>query len=207
MKKIWLLTIAALAMAACNNEEKEGEENSEETSQEQTEEKDNKNIALFFGEKFDTTGASVPTELASIIEGKDSVQMKLKARINQTCKKKGCWMTLDMQDESEMRVWFKDYGFFVPKNADGFESIITGYAYVDTVSVEMQKHLLEDARETGKEIAQADIDAITDPKVELGFEATGVMIYMPEAVAKENQKSDTEDEKEASSEGNETAEK
>ena len=63
----------------------------------------------------------------------------------------------------------------------------------------MQKHLLEDAREAGEEIAQADIDAITDPKVELGFEASGVMIYMPESVAKENQKSEEGEENNSTS--------
>lgn len=190
MKKLWLFAALAVTFAACNNQEEEKEDNKEQTT-ENEDQKTDRNIALFFGEKFDTSNAVPPVAIAELIGGKDSVEMKLKARINQTCKKKGCWMTLQMEDKNEMRVWFKDYGFFVPKNADGFESIITGFAYLDTVSVEMQKHLLEDAKSEGKEIAQADIDAITEPKIEMGFEASGVMIYMPESVAKENQKADS----------------
>ena len=46
-----------------------------------------------------------------------------------------------------------------------------GMAYMDTTSVDMLRHLAEDA---GK--SQEEIDAITQPELTLAFEATGVVI-------------------------------
>jgi len=81
-------------------------------------------------------------------------------------------MTVDMgENNPEMRVWFKDYDFFVPLDGDGVEVVIAGKAYRSTVSVDEQIHLLKDENASEEEIA-----AITEPKLELGFEASGVYI-------------------------------
>ena len=70
-----------------------------------------------------------------------------------------------------MRVTFKDYGFFVPLNADNSEAIVNGYAFIDVVSVKELKHYAKDG---GK--SQAEIDKITKPEVTYAFRATGVLI-------------------------------
>jgi hypothetical protein len=44
-------------------------------------------------------------------------------------------------------------------------------AYVDTISVADQKHYLEDANASKEEI-----DAITEPEINLSFLATGVIL-------------------------------
>jgi len=51
----------------------------------------------------------------------------------------------------------------------GKEVVIKGVGKMVTTSVDDQKHYLKDANAT-----QAEIDAITQPKTELVFEATGV---------------------------------
>jgi hypothetical protein len=70
-----------------------------------------------------------------------------------------------------MRVTFKDYGFFMPLNSAGRSLVLSGIAMNDTTSVETLRHYAEDA---GK--SKEEIEAITEPEVELVFEATGVYI-------------------------------
>ncbi len=126
----------------------------------------------YYGDSITADGALSPHDMLSMMEGHDSLEVKLRANINQTCKMKGCWMTLDMGDDQEMRVRFKDYGFFVPKEgAEGKEAIIEGVAFVDTITVEHLRHLAEDAGKSADEIA-----AINQPEVSVNFEARGVII-------------------------------
>ena len=112
-------------------------------------------------------------ELLNELAVNDSVQVKVEAVINSICQKKGCWMYVDLNEETEMLVRFKDYGFFVPMDASGDIAVIEGMAKVDTLSVEWLKHLKEDAN-----APQEEIDAITEPKIIYSIaEATGVIIY------------------------------
>ena len=112
-------------------------------------------------------------ELLNTLASNDSVQVKLEAKINSICQKKGCWMYVDLGDTTEMLVRFKDYEFFVPMDATDKIAMIEGMAKVDTLSVEWQKHLKEDAN-----ASQEEIDAISEPKIMYSIaEATGVIIY------------------------------
>lgn len=91
-------------------------------------------------------------------------------RVNQVCPKKGCWMKVQsMRSDEDMRVTFKDYGFFVPTNLEGKNVALHGRYVKHTESVEEQKHLLKDAKRP-----QSEIDAITKPKETVRFIATGV---------------------------------
>ena len=126
----------------------------------------------YYGDTITTDGALHPDAFKAQMEGNDSLEIKVEATINQTCKMKGCWMTLDMGSGEELRVNFKDYGFFVPKEGvNGKTAVIEGIAYRDTLSVEYLRHLAEDEEATPQEIA-----AITEPEVSVNFEATGVII-------------------------------
>jgi hypothetical protein len=100
----------------------------------------------------------------------DTLMVKTTGKIQEVCSKKGCWMKLDMGDDQVVRVTFKDYGFFMPLNADG-EVIIHGNAYVSETSVDDLKHYAEDA---GK--SQEEIDAITSPERTFAFVADGVLL-------------------------------
>ena len=102
---------------------------------------------------------------------KDSINVKLSGEITGVCQMKGCWMTMNVGDE-ELRITFKDYGFFVPKNSSGNEAVIEGALYKKLVDVEMLKHYAEDA---GK--PEEEIEAITEPELQFVFEASGVIIF------------------------------
>jgi len=112
-------------------------------------------------------------ELLNTLASNDSAQVKVEAKINSICQKKGCWMYVDLGDTTEMLVRFKDYEFFVPMDATDKIAMIEGIAKVDTLSLELQKHLKEDAN-----ASQEEIDAISEPKIMYSIaEATGVIIY------------------------------
>jgi hypothetical protein len=97
--------------------------------------------------------------------------MKLKGEIAEVCLEKGCWMTVATGDGQTIRVTFKDYGFFVPKDAAGKKTVIEGEAKMETVDVATLKHYAEDAGKSAAEIA-----AITEPETKLTFVASGVEI-------------------------------
>ena len=127
-----------------------------------------------FGDSISVDGALSTDEMmkkfADLKEG-DTLEVKFKSEINEVCQKKGCWMTLDLADDKEAFVKFKDYGFFVPKNAQDKEVVVNGKAFVSVESVDVLKHYAKDA---GK--SQAAIDSIVEPKVTYSFMADGVLI-------------------------------
>src|SRR5690606_35485084 len=84
---------------------------------------------------------------------------------------KGCWVTMQTGEGESMRVTFKDYAIFLPKDVGGKTAVLEGYAFVDTTSVEMLRHYAEDAGETEEAIA-----AITEPEVDIRFLADAVII-------------------------------
>ena len=124
-----------------------------------------------YGAKIDANGAITVKELVTKMEGKEEMTAKVEGKVSEVCQAKGCWMTIDKGDGTTMRVTFKDYGFFVPKNISGKTVIINGTASVTTTSVEELKHYAEDAKKSKEEIAK-----ITAPKKELSFEADGVIV-------------------------------
>ena len=127
-----------------------------------------------FGEKF--TPNKVISKDAMLKKYKnlkkgDSILVQFKTTINSVCKKKGCWMKLDLGKGESSFVKFKDYGFFVPLNADNKEVIVNGYAFVDVVTVDELKHYAKDAGKSKEEIAK-----IKKPEVTYSFTSTGVYI-------------------------------
>ena len=80
-------------------------------------------------------------------------------------------MKLELQDGEETMVRFKDYGFFMPMDIKGKEVIVNGFAFVEEMSVEDQKHFAKDG---GK--SEAEMAKITTIKKTLSFEADGVLL-------------------------------
>ena len=129
-------------------------------------------LNIYGNQKMTKDNAIEGAELLSLLEIKDSVDVKLEANIIAVCKKKGCWMDVSLNDSTEMLVRFKDYGFFVPMDCEGKRAIIQGIAKKVTHSVEWLKHKAEDAGRS-----QDEIDAITQTQVAFSIdEATGVII-------------------------------
>lgn len=165
MKKIVMCITVIALLAACKKDAKTAAA-TEATTEEMA---------------YDSFGAEIsPEESLSMAElseryaalkAGDSLVLKFKGEIDEVCQKKGCWMTIDLNENETIMVRFKDYGFFVPMNAGEHETIVQGKAFVRETSVEELQHYAKDVGKSEEEIA-----AITAPKRELAFEATGVLI-------------------------------
>lgn len=124
-----------------------------------------------YGDTITADGAVPANTLASLMGDATEKDVKLEATIEEVCQKKGCWMKVDLGDGKTMRVTFKDYAFFIPKNAAGRKVVLDGVAMVEETSVESLRHFAEDA---GK--SKEEIEAITEGTKEVVFEARGVII-------------------------------
>ncbi len=109
--------------------------------------------------------------LVAIMQHKPSMKLKVKGVVEDVCKKEGCWVTMKLPNGENMRVTFKDYAFFVPKDIKGREIVIEGIAKTDSVSIEEQRHFAEDSG-----LSKTEIQKITTAKVILAFEAKGIVI-------------------------------
>jgi hypothetical protein len=134
---------------------------------------DTKDYALF-GDKFKVTKIYTKNEMLKKykkLKKGDTITVQFQSNIKQVCKKKGCWMKMELAGDNESFVKFKDYGFFVPLNADNSQAIVNGKAFVDVESVESLKHYAKDGGKSAAEIAK-----ITKPEVTFSFLADGVYI-------------------------------
>ena len=162
MKNLLLIASAVFLFSCGNTEQKEEvQEVIEEVTVEISK----------HGEEITEDGAISTTEFLAQFEGQEALTTKIIGTIEEVCSKKGCWMTMNLSDDKDMRVTFKDYEFFVPLDAAGKQTIIEGIATMDTTTVEMLKHYAEDAGDS-----QEEIDAITEPEFNYAFEATGVIV-------------------------------
>ena len=87
------------------------------------------------------------------------------------CQSAGCWVNIQPSNGDIIRVRFKDHFLIPPATELNSIAYFRGQVYYDTLSVELQKHFLEDAK-----ASQSEIDQITAPKIELNFEAEGVLV-------------------------------
>ncbi|HRO44013.1 MAG TPA: DUF4920 domain-containing protein [Flavipsychrobacter sp.] len=125
-----------------------------------------------YGKKFKTNTAYSATELSSRMGDKDKLEnVVISGEIAQVCQAEGCWMKLKNETGADIFVKFKDHSFMIPKDLAGRKAYVNGTAIRKTVSVEDQKHYAEDEGLAPEEIAK-----ITQPKVELRVDATGVVI-------------------------------
>lgn len=159
MKKIIAFTLCFFALTSCKKE---------------TISKEKQNDYAHFGDSISAENATSNENMMfqyDKLKAGDTIQVKFKSTIKNVCQKKGCWMTLQLPNEKEAFVKFKDYAFFVPKNAKDEEVIVKGKAFVSIESVEELKHYAKDA---GK--SQAAIDSIVSPVTTYSFMADGVLI-------------------------------
>jgi hypothetical protein len=116
-----------------------------------------------------TRGAAISPDakaipLAKLLEQPEAYTEKpvvVEGEIAAACSRKGCWMQL-----GDVRVTFKDYGFFIPLDAKGMKVRAEGVAVVKTLSKAEADHLEEEgAKLTRREDGTA---------VEVSFVANGV---------------------------------
>jgi hypothetical protein len=137
----------------------------------QTTAKVNEAAANNFGKPVTPEGYIPGRTLAQKLVGKDSLAVKVQGVVQSVCQAKGCWMDVKLTDNTPMKVRFRNYGFFVPKDIAGKTVIVQGTAYQETVSVADQQHYLQDAGKSAPEI-----NAIIQPKKEITFIADGVRV-------------------------------
>ena len=125
----------------------------------------------YFGERIDQADAISMQQLLENLESTESLDAKVEASVLEACQMKGCWMEVDAGDGKTMRVKFKDYGFFVPKNSAGKTAVMRGTATRETTSVADLRHYAEDGGKSGEEI-----EKITEPEEQLVFVADGVIL-------------------------------
>ena len=113
---------------------------------------------------------------ATLTEMFTQMESKVSVKIAEVCQKAGCWITFDDEKGGSIRVFFRDH-FTIPiETATGTEAILYGSLVMDTLSVDFQKHLLDDAKEAGEEVSQAEYDAITEDKIETTFDCESILV-------------------------------
>ncbi|AKD04557.1 DUF4920 domain-containing protein [Pontibacter korlensis] len=163
MKKNLCLLLAIALLQGCNQKQPIAEEGTIEQAA---------NTSTTYGAAFEEENVIPASELVKAVADKDSLQATVAAEIKESCQAKGCWMDVKLADSSNMKVTFRDYGFFVPlENLEGRQVVFTGTAKREVISVEDQRHYAKDA---GK--SEAEIAAITAPKEELRFIADGIIL-------------------------------
>ena len=97
--------------------------------------------------------------------------VKVSGQVGAVCQKKGCWMTLGTGEPGgkSVRISFKDYGFFVPKDCIGRQATVEGEFAVSAPSAAQAQH---DAKESVKPGQTPPPVAV--PREVLALVATGV---------------------------------
>ncbi len=124
-----------------------------------------------FGEKTDKNVKLVHLSQAmddyKNYEGKT---IALEATPEKVCEKKGCWMVLK-DDKKYVRTFFKDYGFFVPKEILGKKVRVQGELKKKYVSAPTLRHFLMDE---GKKMEE--VKKVKTGRTMFQFVATGVEV-------------------------------
>lgn len=131
----------------------------------------NANVGDHYGAETTAAGAVTMSEVPNLLNNKESVNLKVQAKVIDVCPKKGCWMLLETPDQSKVFVKMKDYGFFVPMALIGKNVVIDGEAKAVVTSVDELKHYAEDAKKSKEEI-----DAIKEPTKEVRLTANGILV-------------------------------
>ena len=161
------MALSAFVLFSCGNGKNAATNNADSTQHETAD----TTAMFFYGEKITPDSAIAITELAALMGEKTELNCKISGEIEAVCQKKGCWMDIKNPSGESVRITFKDYGFFMPKDASGKKAIMLGVAKVEETSV---ADLQEYAKDAGK--SEAEVKAITAPEKELVFEASGVIL-------------------------------
>jgi hypothetical protein len=165
MKKTLSLTLFALILISCAPQAEVPQISIDLTS------------AEVFGTQFLAVSAyDVDTALNQLVD-ETPVAMNIEGIVTSVCQQEGCWMTLNATDGREMRVKFKDYDFFVPKDGAGRRVVMTGEGFIEETAVITLRHYAEDA---GK--SEEEVNEITEPAKEYIFVASGVAMFPAESM-------------------------
>lgn len=126
--------------------------------------------ATTFGSPLTITQTTPLAEALSKPEAFAGRPIAVEAVVTKACRKKGCWMVLK-DGKHEVRVTFKDYGFFVPKTLADRRARVQGVVARETLSVKDARHYLKD-----EGASKEAIKKVTAPVESVSFVATGVVL-------------------------------
>ena len=155
--------------------------------------KNEMDMAQTFGGKVTMENAVTIADIYASPEKYEGKEIRIDGEIKQVCQHKGCWIKMS-DGEKELIVRFKDYGFFVPKDAATAKVTIQGI-----FTAEADKHVMEEAssqneggheghehggEETSGHSEEKDSDEMNekqiDPDMPYSFVAHSVVIYNSE---------------------------
>lgn len=131
--------------------------------------------SAFAGDDVVTRGAAISADtktvpLAKVLETPDEFTKSaiiVEGVVETACQNRGCWMQVVPEaGQSGMRVTFKDYGFFVPKESKGLKARMEGVVAVKKLSNDEAQHLADEGAKLNR-----DADGTAR---EISFVATGV---------------------------------
>src|SRR5690554_5431169 len=167
MKKIWMFFTVLSLMTACNKKENNAQESNVAEATDTL-------SYQSFGEVITSEKALSKEEMLAKYESMqpgDTLSVKFASEIKKTCKKKGCWMTLDLSNDKQAFIKFKDYAFFVPKErAEEHKTIDSAKAFVSATTVAELKRY---AKHAG--IPYEQVEEISESKVVECSIADGVL--------------------------------
>jgi Domain of unknown function (DUF4920) len=111
-----------------------------------------------------------PLTLQAALKQLDSIptaDVLIESKVEKVCVVKGCWMALT-NAKDDVRVTFKDYGFFVPSSIIGKTVLVEGRLEKVVMSLEDTKHYVKDAG--------GDPSTVTKPRTEYRIVASGVEV-------------------------------
>jgi hypothetical protein len=126
-----------------------------------------------FGAPF---GDARVVNLAEVVDRPESFAgqaVRIEGKIADVCQEKGCWLVIT-DGKRQMRVSFKDYAFFVPKDSAGRGVVVEGTVIKKTITEFAARHYAE---ESGH---KEDAAKISGPQVVVVMTATSVLIKAQE---------------------------
>ena len=101
---------------------------------------------------------------------------KVKVNINEVCQMAGCWINIKKSDDDVVKVFFRDH-FTIPiESSAGKEAVLYGNLVRDTMTVDFQKHLLDDSKANGEEVSEEEYAAITEDKITVSFDCESILV-------------------------------
>lgn len=125
--------------------------------------------AAHFGEPFTDAEKVALEKVMSSVSEYSKKSVKIEGEIRDVCQSKGCWLVLT-EGEHAMRVSFKDYGFFVPKDSAGKRVVVEGVVEEKTITELAARHYASESRD------KVDPQSIKGPQRVITMVATGVEI-------------------------------
>jgi len=122
-----------------------------------------------FGAKFTDAKTVKLEDVLASVDSYAGKTVKVEGTIKDVCQQKGCWLVVT-DGTRQMRVSFKDYGFFVPKDVKERKVVLEGTVSKKTITEGAAQHYASESAD------KVDPESIQGPQQVIAMVATGVEI-------------------------------